>query len=503
MAVGFLWRKLVCNLGTACSQDVEGAPEGIKPEIKTHTNAGMSSNQDSFFNRRNSNTSSHFYHSIRSGCSLFYESIKSRVSCRPTLTKPYTHVHTNDDETQSLVGSGSDDIEGNVNQTMKPENYIESDGYGIPLTHQTIESAENVDNDDEEMTFHQSEGTISTGDADVCSESRECSSGLEFQTTKSCNVNVFNPMEDSSEDWQSIPYKDYDETHITQKLHASGPASEYWAVQESTNNSSLTSLNNWPSTRHDGNQDGRRSLIAFSDIPVNDRMIFTRAKDQLQIFDTGGQLAIDSKNSDDNWQSIEFKDYETCGTAKDDACDNKNRIQTETPTNDPTDGTYDVNLMDMADKDTDYGVTGISSAGTMTNLPENIFQHQIALLTAHGSDVQTGHLKNTDDTDQSFAILNEIDSNDNKRITDRLTVADEFYEDNPDPFNPVLMPSEYEKLNNGNGKPQYADLYPPNMQDILKEMSSSAEDILASIPDDNCKGSTSDTGHDENVSVYV
>ena len=209
-------------------------------------------------------------------------------------------------------------------------------------------------------------------------------------------------------------------------------------------------------------------------------MIFTRAKDQLQIFDTGGQPAIDSKNSDDNWQSIKFKDYETCSTAKDDACGNKNRIQMETPTNDPANGTYDVNLMDMADKDTVYGVTGISSAGTMTNLPENIIQHQHALLTVHGSDVQTGHSKNTDDTDQSFAILNEIDSNDNKGITDHLTVADEFYEDNPDPFNPVLMSSEYEKLKNCDGKSQYADLYPPNMQDILKEMSSSAEYILAS-----------------------
>ena len=270
MAVGFLQRKLIRNLGSACTQDVEGAPEEITPEKKTHTNAGTSPNQDSFFNRWNSNISSHFYHSIRSGCSLFYESIKSQVSCRPTLTKSYTHVHTNDDETQSLVGSGSDDIEGNVNQTMKPENYIESDGYGIPLTHQTIESAKNVDNDDEEMTFHQFEGTILTGDADVCSESQECYSGLEFQTTKLCNVNVFNPMEESSEDWQPIQYKDYDETPVTQKLHASGPASENWAVQESTNNSSLTSLNNWPSTRHDGNQDRRRSLIAFSDIPVND-----------------------------------------------------------------------------------------------------------------------------------------------------------------------------------------------------------------------------------------
>ena len=41
------------------------------------------------------------------------------------------------------------------------------------------------------------------------------------------------------------------------------------------------------------------------------------------------------------------------------------------------------------------------------------------------------------------------------------------------------------------------------MQDILKEMFSSAQDILASIPDDSTNESASDTEDDENGSGYV
>ena len=68
------------------------------------------------------------------------------------------------------------------------------------------------------------------------------------------------------------------------------------------------------------------------------------------------------------------------------------------------------------------------------------------------------------------------------------------------------MQSEQVKLNNCDEMPQYADLFPPNIREILKEMSSSAEGILASIPDNNddkSNGSGLDAEHDDDVSVNV
>ena len=61
-------------------------------------------------------------------------------------------------------------------------------------------------------------------------------------------------MEESSEDWQLVQYKDYDTTSVIWQPYVLGSTSESWAVQESTNHSSLTSLNKWPSTRNDENQ---------------------------------------------------------------------------------------------------------------------------------------------------------------------------------------------------------------------------------------------------------
>ena len=105
----------------------------------------------------------------------------------------------------------------------------------------------------------------------------------------------------------------------------------------------------------------------FPDIPINDGMVFNRAKDQVQFFQTGGQPVCDSKNSGYNWQPIEFKGYEDCGAAKDTTHDNKNKMQMETPTYDPIDqtrkmedGNCDVNLIDMVDKYMDNGLTGIN-----------------------------------------------------------------------------------------------------------------------------------------------
>ena len=51
VAVGFLLRKLVCILGTACTQGKEGTPEETIPQKKTQTNLGTSANQDSYFNQ--------------------------------------------------------------------------------------------------------------------------------------------------------------------------------------------------------------------------------------------------------------------------------------------------------------------------------------------------------------------------------------------------------------------------------------------------------------------
>ena len=51
VAVGFLPRKLVCILGTACTQGEEGTPEETIPQKKTQTNLGTSANQDSYFNQ--------------------------------------------------------------------------------------------------------------------------------------------------------------------------------------------------------------------------------------------------------------------------------------------------------------------------------------------------------------------------------------------------------------------------------------------------------------------
>ena len=61
-------------------------------------------------------------------------------------------------------------------------------------------------------------------------------------------------MEESSEDWHLVQYKDYDETSVIWQPYVLGSTSESCAVQESTNHSSLTSLNKWPSTTNDENQ---------------------------------------------------------------------------------------------------------------------------------------------------------------------------------------------------------------------------------------------------------
>ena len=67
--------------------------------------------------------------------------------------------------------------------------------------------------------------------------------------------------------------------------------------------------------------------------------------------------------------------------------------------------------------------------------------------------------------------------------------------------------AHYEKLNKSDQNPPYAELFPPNMLDILKEMSDSAENILnysraemeRSEPDDDYTGD----GYDDDISGYL
>ena len=68
--------------------------------------------------------------------------------------------------------------------------------------------------------------------------------------------------------------------------------------------------------------------------------------------------------------------------------------------------------------------------------------------------------------------------------------------------------THYEMLNKLDQNPPYAELFPPNMLDILKEMPDSAENILnfsrnelkrGSEPDNDYKGD----GYDDDVSEYL
>ena len=72
---------------------------------------------------------------------------------------------------------------------------------------------------------------------------------------------------------------------------------------------------------------------------------------------------------------------------------------------------------------------------------------------------------------------------------------------------PGSSDTHYEKLNKSNENPQYAELFPPNMQDILDEMPDSAENILEfsraemerSEPDDGYTGDS----YDDEISGYL
>ena len=72
---------------------------------------------------------------------------------------------------------------------------------------------------------------------------------------------------------------------------------------------------------------------------------------------------------------------------------------------------------------------------------------------------------------------------------------------------PGCSDTHYEKLNKLDENPQYAELFPPNMQDILDEMPDSAENILEfsrtemerSEPDDGYTGDS----YDDEISGYL
>ena len=65
------------------------------------------------------------------------------------------------------------------------------------------------------------------------------------------------------------------------------------------------------------------------------------------------------------------------------------------------------------------------------------------------------------------------------------------------------MKPDYEKLTKSEDKQPYAKLFPPNMQDIINEMSNSTENMKPPVPDGSVVESDSDTENEEHESDYI
>ena len=113
-------------------------------------------------------------------------------------------------------------------------------------------------------------------------------------------------------------------------------------------------------------------------------------------------------------------------------------------------------------------------------------------------NIKKGALKFTINEDPGKSSVSVVNNNgtDNE--------AEEIHDMNNSPGS---SDTHYEKLNKSDENPQYAELFPPHMQDILKEMPDSAENILEfsrtemerSKPDDGYSGDS----YDDDISGYL